>query len=248
MTIELGAYYTPSFYGHASRGVNSSAKVCVPLVLELLRPRSVIDVGCGQGEWLAVLAEHGVPDLAGIDGPHVTDEQLLFPRERFTRRDLSRPFALGRRFDVVLSLEVAEHLPARSAAGFVGCLTALGPAVVFSAALPGQGGTHHVNEQWPWYWKELFAARGYVQLDPFRKTIWRNPDVAFYYQQNLFLYVDPAAHQPLIDRVGVPDKYSELTLVRTTVLQDLLRPSLLRRAWRRLGRLVAGRNRWADPT
>ena len=90
--------------------------------------------------------------------------------------------------------------------------------------MPGQGGIHHINEQWPWYWKELFARHGYVQLDPFRRAIWKNPDVAVYYQHNLFLYVDPAAHQPLIDQVGVPDKYHELTLVRTSILQELTGP------------------------
>ena len=90
---------------------------------------------------------------------------------------------------------MAEHLPHRAAPDFVAGLVALAPAVVFSAAVPGQGGVHHVNEQWPWYWKEWFARHGYLQLDPFRQAIWKNPDVAVYYQHNLLLYVDRAVHQ-----------------------------------------------------
>ena len=202
---------------------------------ELLRPSSVVDVGCGQGEWLAAFAELGVAEYHGVDGAYVADDQLLIPRERFTRHDLTQPLTLGRRFDVALSLEVGEHLPARAAAEFVRGLIALAPAVVFSAAVPGQGGVHHVNEQWPWYWKELFARYGYVQLDPFRQRLWKNPDVVVYYQHNLFLYVDPAVHCGLIDRVGVPDKYSELTLVRTSILQELTAPGPVTRFWQRIG-------------
>ena len=212
---------------------------------EILRPSSLVDVGCGQGEWLAAFAELGVSDYHGVDGAHVADHQLRIPRERFTAHDLTRPLRLGRRFDVVLSLEVAEHLPARVAADFVSSLIALAPAVVFSAAIPGQGGVHHVNEQWPWYWKERFAGHGFIQLDPFRKIIWHHPHVASYYQQNLFLYVDPAAHKELAERVGVPDRLQELTLVRTTILQDMTKGNwvlnLCRRACSRARSIFARR-------
>jgi SAM-dependent methyltransferase len=239
---DLQDVYSPAFYKQFDDAVSRSARVCVPLILELLQPRSVVDVGCGIGQWLGEFTARGVEDYLGIDGPHVQAEQLRIPRERFRAHDLSQPLRLERRFELALSLEVAEHLPARQAAGFVDLLTRAAPAVVFSAAVPAQGGFGHVNEQWPWYWKQLFAVRGYVQLDPFRKALWRDPEVACYYQQNLFLYVDPAVHQALIDRVGVPAKNNELTLIRTTILQDLLAPgplrSLLRRVAARLGRVL----------
>jgi SAM-dependent methyltransferase len=231
--------YPPSFYQSSTALVRTSARKCVPLILDLLRPGSVVDVGCGQGEWLAEVAAQGVNDILGVDGPHVREELLEIPRENFTRRDLAEPWRLDRRFDVVMTLEVAEHLPARSAPAFVRTLTSLGPAVVFSAAVPGQGGTNHVNEQWPWYWKALFAECGFVQLDPFRQVLWRDPEVAFYYQQNLFLYVDPAVHAAVIDRVGVPGPYTELTLVRTTILQELTGPGRVKRFLHRVGRKIA---------
>jgi SAM-dependent methyltransferase len=234
--------YSPAFYRQFDDETSRSARVCVPLIVDLLHPRCVVDVGCGMGQWLREFAAHGVADYLGIDGPHVQAQQLRIAPECFRAHDLTRPLLLDRRFDVALSLEVAEHLPRSQAAAFVELLTKAAPAVVFSAALPLQGGFGHVNEQWPWYWKQLFAARGYVHLDPFRKAIWRDPGVAVYYQQNLFLYVDPAVHQLLIERVGVPLKNEELTLVRTTILQELLAPgpfkSLMKRIAGRLGRML----------
>jgi SAM-dependent methyltransferase len=229
MKTDLAAFYGPEFYRTANRGSEGSARICVPLIVQLLQPSGVVDVGCGQGEWLKVFAEFGVSDYQGIDGKHISDEQLLIPSERFTRHDLTRPFGLGRRFDVAMSLEVAEHLPARAAAAFVRSLVALAPAVVFSAAVPGQGGVHHINEQWPWYWKELFGREGYIQLDPFRQALWKQQEVAVYYQHNMFLYVDPAVHKDLMDHIGVPERRQELTLVRTTILQELTKSSWVAR-------------------
>jgi SAM-dependent methyltransferase len=247
VTATLGNLYSPRFYRQENRHSATSGRTCVPLILDLLRPASVIDVGCGQGEWLAAFAECGIADYQGIDGDYVGDDQLLIRRERFMRHDLTRPLCLDRSYDLALSLEVGEHLPTAAAPTYVAGLTELAPAVVFSAAVPGQGGVHHINEQWPWFWKELFASHGYVQLDPFRQSIWKNPNVAVYYQHNLFLYVNPGIHRPLIDRVGVPDKYTELTLVRTTILQDLTRPGPLVDLWQRLGRKLKGLFGYGNP-
>jgi hypothetical protein len=100
-----------------------------------------------------------------------------------------KPFSLSERFDLAISLEVAEHLPRRSASGFVRSLCQLAPIVLFSAAVPGQGGEHHVNEQWPEYWRQAFANHHFVMFDPFRPLLWHDERVAFYYRQNLFLFI-----------------------------------------------------------
>jgi hypothetical protein len=68
-------------------------------------------------------------------------------------------------------------------------LTRLAPVVLFSAAAPYQGGQHHVNEQWPAYWAQRFARHEYFPIDCLRRRIWTNPDVAWWYAQNAFLYV-----------------------------------------------------------
>jgi hypothetical protein len=87
-------------------------------------------------------------------------------------------------------LEVAEHLPIQSAGGFVAELTALAPFILFSAAIPGQGGTNHLNEQWPEYWATRFAGHGYRVLDCIRPRIWEDDRIDFWYRQNIFLFVD----------------------------------------------------------
>lgn len=180
--------YSHDFYEKNREGIRKSAKVIVPLVLDLLKPASVVDVGCGPGTWLSVFHESGIEDYLGLDGQWVDVEQLKIPLERFRRTDLSQPVLLDREFDLVVSLEVAEHLPAQAADGFVRSLTGLGRAVLFSAAIPYQGGVHHVNEQWPGYWIERFAANGFEAVDAVRHRIWNDPAVEFCYAQNTFIF------------------------------------------------------------
>lgn len=181
--------YTESFYERQSKETYSSAEVIVPLLLEFAEPRSVIDVGCGTGSWLRTFGEHGVKELRGFDGPWLDVDKLLIPQELFTHADLDKPLQVDRRFDLAISLEVAEHLKPESAAGFVESLTSLSDVVAFSAAIPFQGGHLHLNEQWPEYWAQLFEKRGYVTVDCLRLRLWNERNVFYWYRQNLLVYV-----------------------------------------------------------
>jgi SAM-dependent methyltransferase len=182
--------YTADFYQMHRDGARSSAETIVPIVIDLVQPRSVIDVGCGLGAWLAVFRDQGVEDVWGMDGPHVDARLLEIAPERFLPTDLRRPVRLPRRFDLVVSIEVAEHLPPDCATAFVESLTALGPVVLFSAAIPHQGGVEHLNEQWPEYWAERFGKRGYVAIDCIRPRVWRDERVEWWYAQNALLYAE----------------------------------------------------------
>lgn len=162
----------------------------MPLILELFQPASVIDVGCGVGAWLAVFRGHGVMDVLGVDGDHVPRKMLQITEEQFLALDLRSPLRLDRRFDLAICLEVAEHLPPECAAVLVGSLAALAPVVVFSAAIPSQGGDDHVNEQWPAYWVERFSDVGYAAVDCLRRRVWQNESVEWWYAQNLLCFVD----------------------------------------------------------
>jgi SAM-dependent methyltransferase len=182
------AAYTSAFFDDVAYGTRESAQTVVPLVNGLLRPASVLDVGCATGTWLAEWRGVGVSDVLGIDGNYVDRTALLIPVDQFEPVDLRRPFSLGRKFDLVQTLEVAEHLDEACADTFVESLSRHGDTVLFSAAIPGQGGTHHVNEQWPSYWAEKFAAAGYTAYDVIRPRIWTDSRVLYWYKQNILLF------------------------------------------------------------
>lgn len=166
-----------------------SAQVIVPLVLELIQPRSVVDVGCGTGEFLSIFREQGVHDILGIDGVWINKKNLRIPERLFQVANLEDPLKIQRNFDLAISLEVAEHLAEKSAKFFIENLTSLSSIILFSAAVPLQGGVHHINEQWPEYWVQLFQERGYVPIDIIRRKIWNNDKVSFWYAQNILLFV-----------------------------------------------------------
>ncbi|MBO0731607.1 MAG: class I SAM-dependent methyltransferase [Acidimicrobiaceae bacterium] len=156
--------------------------------MEAFKPRSVVDVGCGLGGWLAAFGRYGVEDLMGIDGKYMRDRRLKIPAHQFEALDLSQPFHLTRTFDLALCSEVAEHLPPERAEDLVAELCRLAPVCCFSAAIPGQGGTHHINEQWQDYWAKLFAKQGRCTLDLIRAKVWQDPGVEPYYAQNMLQF------------------------------------------------------------
>lgn len=216
----LATYYDNAFYDEIDAGALRSAEAVVPLVLALTQATSVIDVGCGRGAWLKVFGDYGIADLHGVDGDHVDRSALVIPANSFSAADLTRILVLDRRFDLAVCLEVAEHLPARSARGLVKSLVNLASCVLFSAAIPGQGGTHHVNEQWPWYWRNLFSEHGFVQLDAIRRQICLDQSVHWWYRQNLFLYVAEHVVQesPALRSEACRSRAEELEFIHGSVL------------------------------
>jgi len=182
------AIYSENFFAGQCHASRQSAREILPIVFELARPGSVIDVGCGVGPWLAAARELGARELLGVDGSWVQPSALMIPRECFLAVDLTKPLQVGRTFDLAMCMEVAEHLPESSAQVLIDSLVSLAPLVLFSAAVPAQGGLHHINEQWPQYWENLFRSRGYVLIDCIRTQVWNNPRVEPWYAQNCFLF------------------------------------------------------------
>src|SRR5262245_6908203 len=209
------ANYDRAFYEIMADNATRSSSVIVPLILEYVRPASVVDVGCGPGGWLAELRKHGVEDIFGIDGPWIDAEMLEIPKDRFRVADLRQPIRESRRFDLVLSLETAEHLPPQSAQTFVESLTGLGSVIVFSAAIPFQGGKNHINEQWPDYWAALFEKCGYTFVDCLRPRIWTNAQVEWWYAQNMFFVVESRrlAELPPLELAAADTRTGQLSVV-----------------------------------
>ena len=126
-------------------------------------------------------------------------------------------------------------------------LTAAAPLVLFSAAIPGQPGIRHVNEQWPSYWRRLFAEQGFEQLDPLRREIRHDRRVKWWYRQNLLLYASKAAiaETPRLQEEATRAPRAELEWVHRRVLENALvryatPTGIVREALRTLGRHAAG--------
>lgn len=198
----------PIDYDHRqNRHTIGGAAAAFSVILGESRPASLLDVGCGTGTWLRAASELGIADLCGIDGIAVPEDQLCVSRELIQLKDLTEPFFVGRRFDVALCLEVAEHLPESVAPILIASLVSHSDVIVFSAACPGQPGQQHVNCQWPEYWQRLFNDGGFVCDDSVRWKIWDDDRVEPWYRQNLFLATkDPAGagREPKLLRVIHP--------------------------------------------
>lgn len=184
--------YTPQFFKDRFEGSVESAKEIVPFLKSITQCRSVIDVGCGVGTWLSVFQQSGIVDFQGIDGTYVNPDDLVIPRDRFSAADLTKPPQIHRQFDLAICLEVAEHLPSSSDKALIDFLTGLSPVVAFSASVPFQNGTGHINERWLEHWIEQFAERNYLPIDCVRPRFWNHPDVEWWYIQNTILYVSEA--------------------------------------------------------
>jgi SAM-dependent methyltransferase len=204
-------------YVHHSRVHNfSAAEEMVPYIVNLLQPNSVVDVGCGIGTWLKVFLDNGVLDYLGIDGNYLDKSLLKIDKSFFVQHDLETYYASTRKFDLVISLEVAEHLKEESADEFINTLTDLGDVVVFSAAVPNQGGQNHLNEQKPSYWIEKFKDQGFECFDILRPVFWDNTNVDCWYRQNIFLF---SKRQDLKDKLKVMKTFCNAHLVHPELLQ-----------------------------
>lgn len=199
----------------------ASAPIVIDLVAKALgRIDSVIDVGCASGGWLREFAERGA-EILGIDGEYARSS-LVIPESAFVAHDLTRPLPPHlSRYKLAVCLEVAEHLPSDRGPSLVSELATLSDSVLFSAAIPGQTGEHHVNLRWQSYWMELFQAQGYGAIDCVRPAVWTDPNVPWWYAQNALLYVRGVAAES-----GMPIDLVHPGLARVAFIEPELKAAL----------------------
>ena len=191
--MDLGSNYNDQFYKALTEGAYYSAKPFVSILSNLsINPKKVIDVGCGRGPWLKAFSDSGSKELVGIDGDWVRQEDMLDKKIKFHSIDLNSSVIqnpINKKFDLAMSLEVAEHLKPEQAINFVNYLISFSDTILFSAAFSGQGGTDHFNERPHSYWAKIFITKGYLPYDLFRSKVWENQDIEVWYRQNTFLYL-----------------------------------------------------------
>jgi SAM-dependent methyltransferase len=213
------------------RLTQTSARIILDDLSRYIQVRSVLDVGCGLGTWLGVAQELGIQDVRGIEGHWLDPTRLVIDPSLVTLCDLEKGFALGRRFDLAMCLEVGEHLSEQAAGTLVSSLAAHADLVLFSAAIPFQGGHHHVNERFPDYWANLFAGHGFSPVDCLRPRIWANPDILWWLRQNILVFAHGRAleaHGALLEEQRVarplsvvhPDVYVARVTAANRVLED----------------------------
>src|ERR1700687_2636083 len=193
--------YTEEFFEYIERGSIASARRFSEFLAPLLNVNSILDVGCGRGAWLREWQAAGVKTAHGVDGPYVRQQSLLIPVQDFSAVDLSERFYLKRRYDLVSSLEVAEHLPNSCSETFVSSLVAHADLVLFSAATPGQGGENHINERPLSFWQDLFRGEGYEAYDVVRPAFRADKNVEPWYRFNTILYANERIRSSLPEAV-----------------------------------------------
>lgn len=198
--------YNKKFFNRLSEGGYKSAQKILPVLVKLIHPNSAIDLGCGTGAWLKVLSELGVKRIIGVEGDYIKNQDTYIPKIDYIYHNLENKFCLDQRFDMAISLEVGEHLSFNSAPDFVASLCSLSDIVLFSAAIPGQEGTTHINEQFPEYWAKLFEERNYLPIDFLRKKFWEDTDVELWYKQNILLFVNKKIIPELPEELQITQK------------------------------------------
>lgn len=206
---------TKSFNHNIPAYNTNSATVILPFLISEFKIKSIIDIGCGIGTWLAVAKGKGINDFIGIDGAYVDKKLLHIEAENFKEQDLSQPFDLKRKFDIAFCLEVGEHIEESKADILIDSITRHADLILFSAAIPGQQGDGHINEQWVDYWIEKFARHNFLFYDVMRPHFWNNPNVEWWYKQNMFIVAKqgslPLTTNPTINQYIHPDLFMRRT-------------------------------------
>lgn len=246
------------FAWHARHGdmTESSARIVLETLKSAIDFNTVLDVGCGDGRWLKQCSALGVETILGIDGPWTNENRLVISADDIKIYDLARKFDLHQRFDLAISLEVAEHLAPETSEQFVANLVAHSDFVLFGAAIPYQGGFRHINEKWQSDWARLFDLQGYQAFDLLRYKLWDNGGVHFWYKQNMLTYISRERSDLInlatsyIEAGGIselpidivhPERYEAIASYNQIAFRPLLK-KLPKQAISKIGHILLGRN------
>ncbi|WP_051287250.1 methyltransferase domain-containing protein [Algoriphagus mannitolivorans] len=200
--------YRRNFYTYRNRETEYSAKMVLDVLFSYYHPFSMVDFGCGVGTWLKVGQEKGVHKVLGLEGEWLNKEHLVIDPNDFMYANLQSKINLPDTFDLGISLEVAEHIEEKYADIFIENLVNSSQVILFSAAIPGQRGSGHVNEQWPEYWISKFKCHDFIPIDLIRPRIWDNEKIKTWYKQNiiLFCHKDKLKDLPELNSLVATDK------------------------------------------
>ena len=207
--IQNSTLYDKKFFATRDERTRFAAEKILSIVLKNFIVKSAVDFGCGTGTFLKFLKNNGV-SVTGLDGDYIDRKILVITEKEFIPVDLNKPVHLGKKYDLAISLEVAEHLPESSAENFITSLCEASDIVLFSAAVKGQGGVGHVNEQFLSYWQKIFSNKGYKMLDIIRPEILNNQKIPPYYRQNATIFVCDDVYKILPNSIKTENKIVDM--------------------------------------
>jgi SAM-dependent methyltransferase len=216
----MESLYTNKFYEQRDHDTSYAANKIINYLSISKWPRSVIDIGCGVGTWLKVFKEKG-SYVQGLEGPWINRDHLVIEQSEVLSCDLSMPPDLARKFDFAICLEVAEHIQPDYARDFIRRVGSYADKILFSAAIPFQGGVGHVNEQWPNYWAQMFYEEGFCCSDYIRDCIWTDDKIPVWYRQNILFFNK-------LDRLPY---YRPRAMVHPDLFIQKARPKYVNEAW-----------------
>ncbi|EET47777.1 methyltransferase domain-containing protein [Thalassobium sp. R2A62] len=186
--------YTEMFEAHDEQRDQRlrNGEYLADILWNYVQPKSVIDLGCGLGFFLKACEAKGA-SVHGVDGDWVEPLKPEIDKDNYTIHDLNTPFSADKRYDMASSIEVAEHLIPERSEAFVAELCALSDVVLFSAGIPGQGGSGHINLRWQDAWARMFAEHGYNTYDPVRRKMAGHNDAFYWFTQNTLLFAKDGA-------------------------------------------------------
>lgn len=220
--LNLNEIYDEDFYKQQAEDSIKSAKEIIPFIKEVIDPKSVLDVGCGAGTWLKVWSDFKV-DIQGVDCNTIPEDGLYISRSKIIISDLVEENLKNKlnNVDLVESLEVAEHIDEAYANKFVDLITSKADTILFSAAIPFQGGTHHVNLQPLEYWNQKFREKGFECFDILRDKLWNNDNICYWYRQNILVFAKGDGKQKLLEK-GFKISKSINTYYHPIIVKDLV--------------------------
>lgn len=211
-------------YGHVHEiaGAVTASELIVPKVLaQLPGINSVLDVGGGAGAWAATFRSHGVATVCVQDHPSAATH-LRVGREEFQEVDFRIGFPKPIRTDLVVCLEVAEHLPIGQETALVEYLIDCGDTILFAGGVPGQGGVGHINLRPHDFWLDLFKNKGLQVYDSIRPLIINDLRIPYWYRQNIFLVSGSRAFS-IPDAIFIGD---DMDVMHKSILRELEHPSV----------------------
>ncbi len=168
----------------------SSTRIIVKVINKYLpKINSVIDLGCGMAAFAKAFQENGSNEITIIDHPKLdVSKCVVKDNYTFTPCDLDIAIPVVQKVDLLICTEVLEHIGYNRSLKVLDYIVSCSDIILFSAAIPRQGGLGHINEQRHNFWISEFRKRGFQNFDLFKLDLINNTEVLYWLRQNLFIF------------------------------------------------------------